>query len=90
MILGADVGHPGPNQLRPSIATLVYSLDLRAMQYEAITTAQRPRLETLENLRPKTTYAIRKFLMRNNQAAVEGGADAVQHVPSSIVFFRVS
>ncbi|KAL1697024.1 ribonuclease H-like domain-containing protein [Schizophyllum commune] len=88
MIMGADVGHPGPNQLRPSIATLVYSLDLRAMQYEAITTAQRPRLETLENLRPKTTYAIRKFLMRNNQAAVEGGADAVQHVPSSIVFFR--
>ncbi|KAL1738599.1 ribonuclease H-like domain-containing protein [Schizophyllum fasciatum] len=86
---GADVGHPGPNQFRPSIATVVYSRDKDALQYEAITTAQRPRLENIENLREKTSHAIRRFLINNNtEAAAGGGPAAVKNIPSNIVFLR--
>ncbi|KAI5892814.1 Piwi-domain-containing protein [Schizophyllum commune H4-8] len=85
LIIGADVGHPGPNQLRPSIASVVFSRDKDAMQYDALTFAQPPRLEMVEQLRGKVLTALRQFLAHNNPNVASKG---VQIVPTSVVFYR--
>ncbi|KAG8217323.1 putative argonaute-like protein [Butyriboletus roseoflavus] len=51
IIMGADVGHPAPGvNDQPSVAALVASYDCQAMKYNAYTTIQPPRLETIDQL----------------------------------------
>jgi eukaryotic translation initiation factor 2C len=48
---GADVGHPGAGvKNQPSIASLVWSHDINAVQYVAFSRVQRPRTEIIEDL----------------------------------------
>ncbi|KAF9228654.1 Piwi-domain-containing protein [Gyrodon lividus] len=73
IIMGADVGHPAPGVSdQPSVASLVWSYDPEAMRYEAFTSIQPPRLETIEHLYGMVKKAIKDF----------------GHPPSRIVFFR--
>ncbi|KAF9239655.1 Piwi domain-containing protein [Melanogaster broomeanus] len=62
MIMGADVGHPAPGVSdQPSVASLVWSYDQQAMRYEAFTSIQPPRLETIEGLHGLVKRAIVGF-----------------------------
>jgi len=62
MIMGADVGHPAPGVSdQPSVASLVWSYDQQAMRYEAFTSIQPPRLETIEGLHDLVKRAIVGF-----------------------------
>ncbi|KAF8558461.1 Piwi-domain-containing protein [Imleria badia] len=77
IIMGADVGHPAPGvHDQPSVATLVSSYDRNGMKYNAYTTIQPPRLETMDQLQSMARKAIDDF-GSINQAA-----------PGRIVFFR--
>ena len=49
-ITGADVSHPGPGVLRPSVAAVVSSVDERAARYVAKCAVQGPRTEIIEDL----------------------------------------
>ncbi|EEB90730.1 hypothetical protein MPER_11025, partial [Moniliophthora perniciosa FA553] len=77
IIMGADVGHPGPGIQRPSVASLVWSTDLDASKYCAVTNIQHPRLERIANLEGMSEIAIKDFASRF------GGTP-----PSRIFFFR--
>lgn len=48
---GADVSHPGPGVMKPSITGIAYSLDPEASKYCALTGLQQPRLEIIEGLK---------------------------------------
>ncbi|KAF8188322.1 argonaute-like protein [Pholiota molesta] len=76
IIMGADVGHPGPGVQKPSVTSLVYSHDVHATQYVAITGIQNPREEIIENLRQYAAEAIDSFGAKNRSA------------PKNIIFFR--
>ncbi|KAF9268203.1 Piwi-domain-containing protein [Marasmius fiardii PR-910] len=65
MILGADVGHPGPGVQQPSVSSLVWSTDHRATKYSSITRIQPPRLEFIADLQEMVDAAIRDFLRTN-------------------------
>ncbi|KAK0197553.1 argonaute-like protein [Armillaria mellea] len=77
MIMGADVSHPGPGVLRPSVASLVWSKDLHASSYVADTRIQPPRTERIEDLQDMVKAAVDKF-SKNNHAGP----------PKAIIFFR--
>ncbi|KAI3607901.1 argonaute-like protein [Moniliophthora roreri] len=77
IIMGADVGHPGPGIQRPSVASLVWSTDLDASKYCAVTSIQHPRLERIADLEGMAEIAIKDFASRF------GGTP-----PSRILFFR--
>ncbi|KAL4254715.1 hypothetical protein AB1N83_013044, partial [Pleurotus pulmonarius] len=52
MIMGADVGHPGPGTAeRPSVTSLVFSHDEHASHYAALSLVQPPRPEMIVDLR---------------------------------------
>ena len=56
---GADVGHPAPGvHDQPSVAALVASYDIQAMKYNAYTTIQPPRLETIDQLRDMVLVSV--------------------------------
>ncbi|KAF8970921.1 Piwi domain-containing protein [Flammula alnicola] len=77
MIMGADVGHPGPGVQKPSVTSLVYSLDQHhATQYAALTGIQAPRTEIIEDLRTFVDTAIQTFDKR------------YRRLPRRIIFFR--
>ncbi|KAG6917797.1 hypothetical protein DXG01_001069 [Tephrocybe rancida] len=76
IIMGADVGHPGPGIMKPSITSLVWSYDEYATRYAAFTSLQHPRVETIEGLQDMVKRAIIAFGMRNRTS------------PRRIVFFR--
>ncbi|KAF9484944.1 argonaute-like protein [Pholiota conissans] len=65
MIMGADVGHPGPGVQKPSVTSLVYSHDKHGAQYVAITGIQNPRTEIIENLRDFVGEALDNFGSKN-------------------------
>lgn len=50
IITGADVSHPAPGSMQPSIAALVSSHDSTACQYTASIRVQPPRTEMIEDL----------------------------------------
>jgi eukaryotic translation initiation factor 2C len=75
--LGADVGHPGPGILKPSVAALVWSHDYDAVKYGTSTRIQPPRLEIIEDLQAMVEEAINNFALANNSA-----------LPQKIIFFR--
>lgn len=74
--LGADVGHPGPGVLKPSVASLVWSYDLYASKYMATTSLQSPHQEIITDLRSMVSAAIGRY------------GDASKAAPRKIVFFR--
>ncbi|KAG6832694.1 hypothetical protein H0H92_012266 [Tricholoma furcatifolium] len=76
MIMGADVGHPAPGIMKPSMTSLVWSYDEYATRYAAFTNLQNPRVETIEGLKDMVKRAIIAFGERNRAA------------PRRIVFLR--
>lgn len=76
MIVGADVGHPSPGVRKPSVASLVYSLDRDAIRYSARTALQEPRTEIIADLFDMMGQAMREF-----QTNIRGCID-------NIVFYR--
>ncbi|PPQ66044.1 hypothetical protein CVT26_010800 [Gymnopilus dilepis] len=76
MIMGADVGHPGPGVQKPSVVGVVYSHDRFATRYAALTGIQAPRNEEISNLGGYLYRAIEHFGNANNAP------------PKRIIFFR--
>ncbi|KAG6817094.1 hypothetical protein H0H87_012862 [Tephrocybe sp. NHM501043] len=76
IVMGADVGHPGPGIMKPSVTSLVWSYDEYAARYVAFTGLQNPRVETIEGLQDMVKRAIVAFGMRNRTS------------PKRIMFFR--
>ncbi|PPQ82370.1 hypothetical protein CVT25_008331 [Psilocybe cyanescens] len=76
MIIGADVGHPGPGVQKPSVTGIVYSHDQFATQYVALTGIQPPRVEQIMDLRRYIIEAVGSFAQKN------------QGPPKRLIFFR--
>ncbi|KZT73857.1 Piwi-domain-containing protein [Daedalea quercina L-15889] len=80
MVIGADIGHPGPGvSNRPSMTSLVASLDEDCTKYAAFSSVQAPRVEIIENLRKMLEKAIYRYLQHH------GNPD---YYPRTIIFFR--
>lgn len=77
MFMGADVGHAGPGQLHPSVASIVWARHANGVLYCAQSSLQRARLEVIDDLRSKVILALMQFIPDNEWRP-----------PSSIVFFR--
>lgn len=75
-LAGADVSHPGPGILKPSVASLVYSHDHHATQYACLWGIQTPRQENIEDLRSFVCQAVDNWGTKNGTA------------PKRIFFFR--
>ncbi|EJD04574.1 Piwi-domain-containing protein [Fomitiporia mediterranea MF3/22] len=60
MVVGLDVSHPAPGSLRPSMASLVYSVDNYASRYCALCAQQTPRVEVIEGLREMFVEALQR------------------------------
>ena len=73
--VGADVGHPGPGDLKPSITSLTFSYDINATQYVALTGIQAPRLEIIADLEEYVRRAMLFYAGRNPS-------------PTRLIFFR--
>lgn len=62
MVIGADVGHPGPGIMnRPSVTSLVASVDPDATKYTTYASVQAPRVEIIQDLEQMVTRAISDF-----------------------------
>ena len=48
---GADVGHAAPGVKRPSLASIVFSVDRDFSRYQALAKLQQPRLEAIADLK---------------------------------------
>ncbi|TFY63508.1 hypothetical protein EVJ58_g3223 [Rhodofomes roseus] len=78
MVIGADIGHPGPGvSNRPSMTSLVTSLNDDCTQYAAFSAIQEPRVEIIANLQAMLKDAIYQYLWHNDG-----------QYPQRIVFFR--
>ncbi|KAH9965047.1 Piwi domain-containing protein [Lactifluus volemus] len=78
MIVGVDVTHPGAGvRDRPSIASLVASVDHTFTRYAAFTKVQAPRMEVIEELEDMFFTALKYFLQRNNR-----------NPPRRVIFYR--
>jgi len=78
MIIGADVGHPAPGVTnRPSVTSLVASVDVDATRYASFARVQAPRQEIIEHIGEMIASAIYEFVKFWNGA-----------YPKSIVFYR--
>jgi len=62
---GADVGHPGPGVQKPSVVSVVYSHDMYASQYVALTGIQPPRQEYISDFGRYAEDAILSFGKKN-------------------------
>ncbi|CDO70771.1 hypothetical protein BN946_scf184798.g86 [Trametes cinnabarina] len=62
MIVGADVGHPGPGSAnRPSVTGLVASVDAAVSKLTSYANVQRPRQEIIEDLEEMMVNALRDY-----------------------------
>ncbi|EIN05853.1 Piwi-domain-containing protein [Punctularia strigosozonata HHB-11173 SS5] len=61
MILGADVGHPGPGVQRPSLSSVVFSVDEHASRYGACCRVQHPRTERIADMKEMIVHALVNF-----------------------------
>ncbi|KAI0692213.1 Piwi-domain-containing protein [Cytidiella melzeri] len=78
MVVGCDISHPAPGvKNRPSIASLVASIDERCVRYSAHVRCQDPRQEVIADLRGMLLDAIDSFKKRFNN-----------HVPVKIIIYR--
>lgn len=63
MLLGADVSHTtGPEGLKPSLATVVGSIDKYATRYVAAACNQTARQEIIQNLASMIEFCVREFV----------------------------
>ncbi|KAJ7445725.1 argonaute-like protein [Mycena galericulata] len=76
MIMGSDSAHPGPGSSRPSVASLVWSHDMHAAAYCAVTRVQEPRKEIITDLKQMVKIAITMFGQKHKRA------------PAKIIFYR--
>ncbi|VDC05978.1 unnamed protein product [Peniophora sp. CBMAI 1063] len=79
MVLGADVGHPGPGVTdRPSICSLTASMDADATRYISRTFIQSPRQETMDpdKLARRVYDCLLTFVKTN------------KFVPANLLFYR--
>ncbi|KIM35193.1 hypothetical protein M413DRAFT_14667 [Hebeloma cylindrosporum] len=65
MIMGADIGHPGPGEQKPSITSLTFSYDKNTTQYVALTSIQLPRMEIILDLEYFITKVMLVYAGRN-------------------------
>ncbi|KAF7975299.1 hypothetical protein HWV62_10070 [Athelia sp. TMB] len=61
MIVGADVSHPGPGSLQPSITSIAWSYDQNFVKYRARATIQSPRVEMIDKFQGMMKFAILDF-----------------------------
>ncbi|KAI9064296.1 Piwi-domain-containing protein [Trametes sanguinea] len=84
MIVGADVGHPGPGSAsRPSVTGLVASVDAAVSKLTSYANVQRPRLEIIEDLEGMMMNALRDY--RDYQAR---NVTPNPPPPRNIIFYR--
>ena len=76
LFVGADVGHPGPGEQKPSITSVTFSYDVNATRYVALTGIQEPRLEIIQDLEQYVRKAIMGFASYNKLP------------PQQLIFFR--
>lgn len=76
MIVGADVGHAAPGVERPSLASVVFSMDNTFSRYQAIAKLQQARMEAIVDLKDMMVEAFGKFWAAN------------ERVPERVIFFR--
>ncbi|KAH8117266.1 Piwi-domain-containing protein [Phellopilus nigrolimitatus] len=88
MVMGADVTHPGPGVLRPSVAALVSSVDESAAKYVCRCSVQEPRLEIIEDLQAMVTYALEMFNKYRSFVARRSRPGLVPLWPERLVFYR--
>ncbi|KAL7283289.1 hypothetical protein ACG7TL_002718 [Trametes sanguinea] len=84
MIVGADVGHPGPGAAtRPSVTGLVASVDSAVSKLTSYANVQRPRQEIIEDLEAMMMNALRDY--RDYQAR---NVAPNPPPPRNIIFYR--
>ncbi|ORY67946.1 Piwi domain-domain-containing protein [Leucosporidium creatinivorum] len=76
MLFGADVSHPSPGSLAPSIAALVGSMDSKASLYGTSVRVQSSRVEVIAHLDDMTATLIKQF------------QDKLKVKPQRLIFFR--
>jgi len=76
MIVGADVGHASPGVQRPSLASVVFSMDSTFSRYQALARLQQGRVEAIADLKEMMVDAFGKFHGANSRT------------PERVVFFR--
>jgi hypothetical protein len=77
IIIGADVSHPAPGDTRrPSIATLVGSLDANVSRFCSVVRFQQGRSESINDLRDMVADALKCFYRNSG------------HKPARILFYR--
>ncbi|KIY69858.1 Piwi-domain-containing protein [Cylindrobasidium torrendii FP15055 ss-10] len=78
MVVGADVSHPAPGSSanRPSIASVVASIDRLASRYTAKISVQEGRVEMIQNLKGMLKECLSDFFQANSA------------LPQRIIFYR--
>ncbi|RKP07872.1 Piwi domain-containing protein [Thamnocephalis sphaerospora] len=77
IIIGADVSHPAPgDERRPSIATLVGSMDVNVARFCSVVRIQHGRTESINDLRDMVMDALKAFFRNSG------------HKPARILFYR--
>ncbi|KAI0637098.1 Piwi domain-containing protein [Trametes polyzona] len=83
MVIGADVGHPGPGAVnRPSITGLVASVDPAISKMTSFVNVQTPRQEIIEDLEPMMIAALGDY--REYQKSLTPKPAP----PKTVVFYR--
>ncbi|OBZ75515.1 Protein argonaute-2 [Grifola frondosa] len=81
IVIGADVGHPGPGLTsRPSITSVVSSVNADATLYSAFASVQAPRKEIISDLEDMVMGALNDYRAFNQR---HGGK-----MPETIIFLR--
>jgi len=77
IIMGADVTHPPPGEsTRPSIASLVGSMDSQGARFASAVRVQGSRVEVISDLKGMTQELLRSFYL------------ATSRKPARILFYR--
>ena len=87
LLLGADVGHPGPGIQRPSVTSLVYTHSILSTQYSAITRIQEPRQEVITDLYDCVGEALSESLIHPDNTRVDPTKRTKEHLGIDAVFF---
>lgn len=78
MVLGADVTHPSPGSLSPSIASVVGSMDSKCTLYGTSIRVQSSRIEVIAQMDEMVLQLLQQFHKRLNVR------------PQRLLMFRVS
>ncbi|KAI0743475.1 Piwi domain-containing protein [Daedaleopsis nitida] len=85
MVIGADVGHPGPGvDNRPSVTGLVASVDPRITKFTSFAHVQQPRLEAIQDLREMMVNAFKDYLLYRQKMM----GDHSGRAPTYLIFYR--